>query len=304
MYYHSLRDTKNRDFNKTLLFKEKGIRLIRIKEIKGENRVDNYTVFFNISQGYNNLDWVIARIYNLLNSMTGNEYECKSDFQADRLSILETYRNYVKDQNLCDTNKELVDEWNYEKNGKLRPEFYTSGSPQKVWWKCKDNHEWKATIASRAVGHGCPYCQGILHVRGVNDLATANPEIAKEWDYEKNGSLSPDLIAKGSHLRVWWICPKGHSYQASPLNRTNATNHTGCPYCSNKKVLVGFNDLQTVYPQIAKKWDYSKNGALKPCDVVYGSGKKVFWKCRYCGHEWNCRVLEMKNGKKCPQCHK
>ena len=27
-----------------------------------------------------------------------------------------------------------------------------------------------------------------------------------------------------------------------------------CPYCENKKVLVGYNDLKTTHPNIAKEW--------------------------------------------------
>jgi hypothetical protein len=34
----------------------------------------------------------------------------------------------------------------------------------------------------------------------------------------------------------------------------------GCPYCGNRMVLKGFNDLQTVRPDIAQDWDYKKTG--------------------------------------------
>lgn len=303
-FYHSSDAVIKKDQDKDRLFAENGITLIRVKEIHGDNHIEGSTIFFDGSQGYKQIDWAIKCLNGMLNCITGNEYECAPNLKRDRIEILSRFRGYEKEQNLCDTNVELTKEWDYEKNGKLRPEFYTAGSPERVWWKCNNNHSWKATIASRAKGHGCPYCAGRKHIKGINDLASANPEIAREWDYAKNGNMSPDRIAKGSHEKVWWICPNGHSYQASPLNRTNATNHTGCPYCSNKKVLTGYNDLQTVLPEIAEEWDYSKNGSLKPTDLVYGSAKKVWWKCRYCGHEWNCRVLEKKNGRKCPNCHK
>lgn len=32
---------------------------------------------------------------------------------------------------------------------------------------------------------GCPYCAGLLPIVGVNDLQTTNPELMKEWDYQK-----------------------------------------------------------------------------------------------------------------------
>jgi hypothetical protein len=51
-----------------------------------------------------------------------------------------------------------------------------------------------------------------------------------------------------------------------------------CPYCTNKK--VGYvNSHADQYPDVAKLWYQSGNGSLTPCDVVYGSGKKVCWCC-------------------------
>ena len=50
-------------------------------------------------------------------------------------------------------------EWDYEKNGDLRPEMVSVGSADKVWWKCSKGHEWQATIDSRNRGNGCPICR-------------------------------------------------------------------------------------------------------------------------------------------------
>ena len=45
-------------------------------------------------------------------------------------------------------------------------------------------------------------------------LAERFPELAMEWDYEKNGVLTPENVSYGSNKKVWWICPKcGQSYQ-------------------------------------------------------------------------------------------
>lgn len=52
----------------------------------------------------------------------------------------------------------LLDEWNYERNGSLKPEMFSAGSNKKVWWKCKHGHEWKATIKHRTNGRGCRMC--------------------------------------------------------------------------------------------------------------------------------------------------
>ena len=38
-------------------------------------------------------------------------------------------------------NPALAAEWDYEKNGDLRPEDFTGGSNRKVWWRCEKGHK-------------------------------------------------------------------------------------------------------------------------------------------------------------------
>ena len=106
-------------------------------------------------------------------------------------------------------------------------------------------------------------------VVGVNDLVSQRPNIANEWDYEKNYPLTPKDVAFGSHKEVWWHCNNGysHSYTAQIQHRTHTGRRNGCPYCSGHRLLKGFNDLQTKRPDIAIDWDYEKNYPLTPMDV-------------------------------------
>ena len=67
-------------------------------------------------------------------------------------------------------------------------------------------------------------------------LLKTHPLIAKEWDYEKNYPLKPENFSHGSVNKSWWLCPKGHSYDATINNKTGK-KPTGCPYCSGKKTL-------------------------------------------------------------------
>ena len=107
----------------------------------------------------------------------------------------------------------------------------TTGSQKKVWWICKQGHEWEAIIVNRKNGNGCPYCAGQLCIPGTNDLETLFPEIAEEWYYEKNGELLPSNIKSGSNKRVWWKCKKcGNEWITTPNQRTG--QKTGCPKCS------------------------------------------------------------------------
>ena len=76
----------------------------------------------------------------------------------------------------------------------------------------------------------------------ADNLLDQFPEIAKEWDYSKNDKLPEDYLPR-SNKKVWWICPKGHSYNSVINNRTSGG--ATCPYCANKRVLEGYNDLAT-----------------------------------------------------------
>ena len=196
----------------------------------------------------------------------------------------------------------LAKEWDAEKNAPLAPNQVLSGTRRKVWWRCSKGHSWRAAVFSRTVlGTGCPICTGRQALVGENDLATLYPNIAAQWDETKNGVLRPDAVTPGSNRRVWWKCEKGHSYRAVIAQRVQRGD--GCPYCANRKVLPGFNDLATVQPLIAKQWHETLNGALTPEMVTAGSHKKVWWQCSY-GHVWKAAIYSRTGRQQsgCPVC--
>ncbi|MEK4503744.1 zinc-ribbon domain-containing protein [Bacillus sp. FSL R12-0069] len=131
-----------------------------------------------------------------------------------------------------------------------------------------------------------------------NSLAIRNPELAKQWHETKNGTLTPFHVTFGSNKKAWWICEKGHEWEASTWNRHKGR---GCPYCSNKKVCID-NCLATLNPELAKQWHPTKNGTLTPYDVVVGSYTKAWWMCEE-GHEWETKVYRRaKHGSGCLYC--
>ena len=196
---------------------------------------------------------------------------------------------------------DLARQWHPTKNGPLTPFQLMPGSKRKVWWICGKGHEWQAMVKSRVAGVGCPFCSGRNVQPGVSDLATLYPAIAAQWDYGKNGSLTPDQVATDSHRPAWWLCGEGHSYRAEPHKRTYY--HTGCPYCAGKKVLPGFNDLQTAAPEIAAQWHPTLNGSVTPRMVTAGSGMQAWWLCPF-GHAWKARVFSRTGAGRtgCPIC--
>ena len=198
------------------------------------------------------------------------------------------------------TMPELLNEWNYEKNN-IMPSDISIWSKNKVWWKCKEGHSWEATPNHRKKGQGCPYCSGKKVLAGFNDINTLRPNIAKEWDYEKNENKTPDMYTVRSGSKVWWRCKEGHSWKAVIASRTGK-KYVQCPYCSGRLPIVGTNDLQTTNPDLIKEWNYDKNSPIYPYMVKKGSNNKIWWKCEK-GHEWQAEISARTSGKSgCPYC--
>lgn len=193
-----------------------------------------------------------------------------------------------KTHNLKVINPKLAAEWHPAKNGKLRPEDILPASNKRYWWICKKGHEWKAIGWNRLQGKGCPYCSH-HKICEETSLAGLYPELIKEWHPDKNGDLDPKKLASKSHEKVWWVCKKGHEWQAMISDRTDGTR---CPYCMNRRV-SNDNCLATLNPKLAKEWHPTRNGKLTPYDVVPGSEKKVWWQCED-GHVWKTMVCDRK----------
>lgn len=130
-------------------------------------------------------------------------------------------------------------------------------------------------------------------------LAEEYPELLYEWNYHKNGELFPENVSSRSNRKVWWICSKGHEWEAVIANRTR--RGSGCPYCSGKKPIIGENDLATLRPDIALEWHPVLNGEMTPDQFKAYSPRKVWWICSN-GHEWESRIDVRSRGSGCPCC--
>ena len=128
-----------------------------------------------------------------------------------------------------------------------------------------------------------------------------NSKLMLEWDLEKNEfyGFNPNTTALHSNKKVWWKCEKKHSWDMSPERRLKSK---GCPYCLNKRVLIGYNDLGTLFPNLEKEWDYAEN-TTDINEYVVGSAKKVHWICSKCQCKWETTVRSrtQKNAG-CPEC--
>ena len=61
-----------------------------------------------------------------------------------------------------------------------------------------------------------------------------DPTLMAEWNYEKNNELGldPKPLTCSSHKKAWWVCKKGHSWEAgvAELADAQASETCGQPY--------------------------------------------------------------------------
>ena len=308
-YWHKGKQEK--DLNKECRFKAMELSFIRIAEHNRNKVIDN-CILYNSNQNRDaNLTWAIRKLFIKLNISAS--FVNVLLFKDKILEFCHT--NEIKD-NFAIVHSALVKEWNYEKNGTLRPEYFMSGSSEKVWWKCSIcGHEWQARISHRSSGIGCPVCarkltgfKNSIPTIG-NSLKDKFPELLNEWDFEKNKDINLDVVAYSSNKKVWWRCSVcGYKWQ-SPINR-RTSNKSGCPKCALirrgklRSLPSQGESLQDKKPEIAKEWNYEKNNDLLPTQVTCYSNKKVWWKCDK-GHEWQAFISSCSKGFGCcPECAK
>ena len=167
-------------------------------------------------------------------------------------------------------------------NGDKLVSDYVNNNTIKVrihYGKCSHTHpEGEGVIPNDYKNkRGCGICRGRIVVKGINDLTTTHPELAKEWHPTKNGDLKPAQVSFGTHKKVWWQCEHGHEWEALVYSR--AGNDSNCPYCANQKVLKGYNDIATTHPQYVKYFVNIEDAYTH----TYCSGDEVEMKCPICG---------------------
>lgn len=146
----------------------------------------------------------------------------------------------------------------------------------------------------------CARCSRIISRSIGKSLKEKRPDVAATWHPLLNKGFTPDMVSCTSNMQAWWHCKHCNgSWQATCLARTRGD---GCPYCNHQRILTGFNDLQTLYPEVAAQWHPVKNGNVKPCDVMPGTVVKYWWLCPECGKEWQAAPNTRVQGHGCPAC--
>lgn len=172
------------------------------------------------------------------------------------------------------------------------PTEYSAGSNEEKKWKCTLGHITVSSLKNHALeGNACRVCTNQEVLSGFNDLATLHPDISGEavnWD--------PALVIPGSNKKYKWRCPLGHVYEQSPGSRIIGR---ACKICAKKEILIGFNDLHTLYPEVSEEahgWD--------PKTIFPGTKARKEFKCKE-GHIYLASVKDRtSSGSGCPTCSK
>lgn len=191
------------------------------------------------------------------------------------------------------------------KNDGLCADEVHAQSSKKVWWLCDEDpsHEWDVAVYARTVGgNGCPFCGHRKLHSASNALQVTDPLLAIQFHPTRNTPITPADIFSSSQKPCWWLGPCSHEWQTSPAMRKEK-GPDYCPICLGRTLLVGFNDLATLFPNLFLQWDNEKNNGLKPTDFLPGSHVSVFWLCEN-DHSWEARIYSRTsaNPAGCPTC--
>ncbi len=122
--------------------------------------------------------------------------------------------------------------------------------------------------------------------------------------YLKEGQESPLLIARCSTKKYWFDCEKcKHSFESVLYS---VSNGQFCPFCSNKQLCSSDECRKCFEKSFAsfnkvEFWDIKEN-KQSPREVFISSGKKFWFKCGGCGHNFEARPADVSNGHFCPFC--
>lgn len=181
----------------------------------------------------------------------------------------------------------------WDDNGEV--EDVNPKSTHKKYWSCSRCHQqYQATVHTMIVtykktGWACPSCSGRIVVKGYNDLATTDPDIAKWLDPSVDGSSIPC----GKRTDLPFTCENGHHYRATIRQMRKGVH---CPVCKAGGVVADHEDLML---------DWDPDNEVDPSTTTCGSPRIVKWICHDCGNRWTSSIYNRTHrGAGCPECVK
>jgi len=122
----------------------------------------------------------------------------------------------------------LLEQWDHDRNSKNGsfPDNTTLKSHKLIWWRCRmcskgKVHSWQVSPNSRTKGklaRGCPCCVG-QKVCECNSLRTVCPDVAADFDAEKNG-VGPAEVTSSASTEYSWLSDEPGAKKRSVGQRT------------------------------------------------------------------------------------
>ena len=141
---------------------------------------------------------------------------------------------------------------------------------------------------------------------GWRSLAALRPEVAVDWHPTRNRAiekegLTPRTMGPKSTRAVWWCCQIcKHVWLTGIRLRCEGA---GCPACY--KSALRESSLALRHPDLATEWHPTRNPSFDPAVIGHASARRVWWRCRECGHEWRATVKHRTlRSQGCPECGK
>ena len=149
--------------------------------------------------------------------------------------------------------------------------------------------------------------------RPGQSVAERMPELALDWDTERNGEATPPLVAWSSNLRACWRCRRcqrpsesGVAARARIYQRRGPSAGCRSRMCSRRlsDVPAPGNSMRARYaPNLVLSFDLDANIPDTPDSVGHGSKREFYWRCLLdSGHPSYPRSLPSRRKRACPLC--
>lgn len=221
--------------------------------------------------------------------------ECVNKALLNEFNILDSFAEIRTD---------LIHQWDITRNGDISPFNVSKFSSKMITWICPESYGiWKASIKNRISSTtSSPFMLNKKVKKGYNDLITLRPDLAEQWDYENN-EIFPDEVTPGSSKKVSWVCPVTHEKFVDSVKNRARTKRTDSPYVLRKKLLTGYNDIASLYPQCITHWSYNNIVTPDKEIAINLKNKKFLWIDNETGEEFEDTLLsaDEKGYRKHPQ---
>lgn len=211
----------------------------------------------------------------------------------------------VKGKSLRERYPEIASTLNAEASGFTASDVY-AGSKALAVWNCPNGHTYCTTPNQRTSGgkgSGCGICSGKLVIPQTSLEAVA-PDLAEQWDSERNGDSAPSQIAPNDNRLYWWKCPVAddHRWRASPNNRFG--KGSGCRMCAGLEA-SSTNNLM-LHTALMQEWCWALNEGVDPSTITQGNLQGFEWLCSRHPEEHGTfpqsPYKRISRGQGCPSC--